>query len=208
MGLCGSTHSKADEEVKFTSIGGVDGSEAKPSAAAATTSEPATATATTAPVGASATTTEAAATSSSSAASPAAAPASEPKKLDPKDFMLSRLSNTVIVREPGSIGGQAFSIEECVGCDIYLLDNSAQVTVDECEDCRVSGNERGDEAVLVLVLLLLSLLLLWLLSLQQCLFACVYAMRAIAVLYVCITNNAALLFSSLTLCHTVLHRSL
>lgn len=58
-------------------------------------------------------------------------------RLDPKDFILSGLHDVTVVREPGSIAGQQFLIEECDGCDIYLLDNSAQVTVDLATNCRI-----------------------------------------------------------------------
>ena len=42
-----------------------------------------------------------------------------------------------IVRPPGSINGQQFCIENCADCDIWLLDHSAAVTIDQCERCRV-----------------------------------------------------------------------
>jgi protein XRP2 len=59
------------------------------------------------------------------------------KKLDPKDFMLQKLENQTIIRLPGSIQGQQFIIEDCKNCDIFLCDNSAQITVDMCTNCRV-----------------------------------------------------------------------
>ena len=43
----------------------------------------------------------------------------------------------VYVREPGSIGGQQFMVEECSDCDVYLLDNTAALTIDVCTDCRI-----------------------------------------------------------------------
>lgn len=40
-------------------------------------------------------------------------------------------------RPAGKIKGQQFILEGCKGCDIYLLDHMAQVTIDECVDCRI-----------------------------------------------------------------------
>lgn len=43
----------------------------------------------------------------------------------------------VLVREPGSIGGQQFIVDECTSCDAYLLDHTAALTIDACTDCRI-----------------------------------------------------------------------
>jgi len=51
----------------------------------------------------------------------------EKKKLDPKDFMFSKLKGQVCIKEPGSINGQQFIIEDCEDCDIYLCDQTATV---------------------------------------------------------------------------------
>jgi protein XRP2 len=56
-------------------------------------------------------------------------------KLDPRDFIVSRRRDAVVVREPGQVRGQQFVVEECTGCAVVLLDHSAQVTVDLCSDC-------------------------------------------------------------------------
>jgi hypothetical protein len=37
----------------------------------------------------------------------------------------------------GKIRGQGFILDGCKNCDIYLLDHLAQVTIDECVDCRI-----------------------------------------------------------------------
>ncbi|CAM9745893.1 unnamed protein product [Ascophyllum nodosum] len=58
-------------------------------------------------------------------------------KINPRDFMLSDKHKQVYVREPGSIGGQQFMVEECSDCDVYLLDNTAALTIDVCTDCRI-----------------------------------------------------------------------
>lgn len=58
-------------------------------------------------------------------------------KLDPKDFMFTGLRGQTKVKLPGSINGQQFIIDDCEGCDLYVLDHCAMVTVDNCKDCRI-----------------------------------------------------------------------
>lgn len=63
--------------------------------------------------------------------------ADKKKNLDPKDFLISSRTGEVIVKQAGSIGGEQFNIEECKGCDIFLLDHLACAFIDYCEDCRI-----------------------------------------------------------------------
>ncbi|GFR40821.1 hypothetical protein Agub_g1444 [Astrephomene gubernaculifera] len=58
-------------------------------------------------------------------------------RLDPKDFQLVGCKGEVKVKLPGSINGQAYVIDKCEDCDIYVLDYCAQVTIDECKGCRI-----------------------------------------------------------------------
>jgi len=58
-------------------------------------------------------------------------------KLDPKDFIISQRTKEVIVREAGSIDGEQFNIENCVDCDIFLLDHMDSSFVDDCKNCRI-----------------------------------------------------------------------
>lgn len=59
------------------------------------------------------------------------------KRLDPKDFQATGLRGELFVREPGSINGQAFVVEDCRDSTIVLLDHMAQITVDDCVNCRI-----------------------------------------------------------------------
>ena len=43
----------------------------------------------------------------------------------------------VLIKEPGSIGGQQFIVEECSESEVYLLDHTAALTIDVCNDCRI-----------------------------------------------------------------------
>ena len=58
-------------------------------------------------------------------------------KLNPADFMLQKLRGQTIVREPGSIRGQQFIIEDCEDCTIFLMDHSATVSIDDCKNCSI-----------------------------------------------------------------------
>ena len=51
---------------------------------------------------------------------------------DPKDFMLSQLDGQEIKRLPGSIRGYDFIIDNLTNCNVYLLDHSSQITIDDC----------------------------------------------------------------------------
>ena len=49
------------------------------------------------------------------------------KKLDPKDFMFCQRTNEKLVKKPGEINGQQFILEDLDGCEVLLLDHTAQV---------------------------------------------------------------------------------
>ncbi|XP_068448873.1 protein XRP2 [Clinocottus analis] len=59
------------------------------------------------------------------------------EKVDPKDYMLSGLRGVTAGRLPGALRGQQFVIQDCEDCDIFVLDHSATVTIDDCARCRV-----------------------------------------------------------------------
>jgi len=59
----------------------------------------------------------------------------EDNPLDPKDFECKKLRGETIVRAPGQLKSQAFTIDECKRCEFFLFDNSAAVTIDDCCDC-------------------------------------------------------------------------
>jgi len=59
------------------------------------------------------------------------------KTLNPNDYKCIGLKGEVKVKPPGSIDGQAFAIQSCEDCDIYVVDHNAQITIDECKHCRI-----------------------------------------------------------------------
>lgn len=58
-----------------------------------------------------------------------------PPKPNPKDFIFSNKTGETLLKPPGAIRGYDFAIENLQDCAIYLLDRSAQITVDECQGC-------------------------------------------------------------------------
>lgn len=56
-------------------------------------------------------------------------------KPNPKDFIFSRKSGETLIKKPGEIRGYDFAIENLTNCAVYLLDRTAQITVDECTKC-------------------------------------------------------------------------
>ena len=59
-----------------------------------------------------------------------------PPKPNPKDFIFSSKTGETLLKQPGAIRGYDFAIENLKNCVVYLLDRSAQITVDECQGCR------------------------------------------------------------------------
>lgn len=57
--------------------------------------------------------------------------------LNPADFVISKRTGEVIIKEEGSIMGEQFNLEECKDCDIFLFDHIATAFIDECERCRI-----------------------------------------------------------------------
>ena len=54
---------------------------------------------------------------------------------DPKDFTISNIEGETCFRKPGSVKGQQFIIKNCKDSSIYIYDNSAMVTIDDCQNC-------------------------------------------------------------------------
>lgn len=58
--------------------------------------------------------------------------------LNREDFLFSRVAGPkVLVKEPGTVNGQQFLIEEVSDCDIFVLDHCTSVQIDACTNCRI-----------------------------------------------------------------------
>lgn len=79
----------------------------------------------------------------SGGASGPGAPAKKPltfgkdPNLNVKDFTAAGVEDGVFVRVPGTVNGQSFQVNGCKRSSILILDHASQVTIDNCEDCRV-----------------------------------------------------------------------
>lgn len=60
----------------------------------------------------------------------------EKDNLNPEDFMIKNKEGEVIVRKPGEVQGQSFTIDNLKDCTVALFDNSAQVQIDDCIGCK------------------------------------------------------------------------
>ena len=69
----------------------------------------------------------------------AAAPAPPTHEKALKDFELTGRVGEAVVRLPGSIDGQAFALEGCARCSVFLHDRCGQVTSDACYDSTIFG---------------------------------------------------------------------
>ncbi|XP_078494723.1 protein XRP2-like [Ciona intestinalis] len=57
------------------------------------------------------------------------------EKIDPALYTVEDLNDELVIRDPGSIDGQQFIIQNCKNTRIYLFDHIASITVDDCVDC-------------------------------------------------------------------------
>lgn len=57
--------------------------------------------------------------------------------LDLSQFTIDRLVDGEVGRKPGAIAGQQFQIKNCNNSNIFLLDWSNTVTVDDCINCKI-----------------------------------------------------------------------
>ncbi|XP_050520461.1 protein XRP2-like [Daktulosphaira vitifoliae] len=59
----------------------------------------------------------------------------ERKHLNPTDYIIENLSGGTVCKPPGSIGGQQFVIRNCEDTNVFLLDHSDSIIVDDCQGC-------------------------------------------------------------------------
>lgn len=71
--------------------------------------------------------------------------------LDPKDFIFSKKQKETLIKNPSQIHGQQFIIEECEGCEIFLLDHVGSLTVDFCKDCRIVTGPVSSRSIILIL---------------------------------------------------------
>lgn len=58
------------------------------------------------------------------------------KAVDPKDYTIENKKGETIVKVPGSINGNQFIIKNLENCIVFLFDNMAILSVDDCKNCK------------------------------------------------------------------------
>lgn len=58
-------------------------------------------------------------------------------KLNKKDFIFEKKKGETLIKNPGQINGIDFTIWNLTDCEVYLMDHSAQVFVDDCKNCTI-----------------------------------------------------------------------
>ena len=56
---------------------------------------------------------------------------------DPKDLIVENLERGRAVKLPGSLNGSSFVVQNCRSSQIYILDHTGAVNIDDCEDCDI-----------------------------------------------------------------------
>ena len=59
------------------------------------------------------------------------------KKPNPEDLIFIDRNNETLVKSSESINNEAFMIDGCNNCNIYICDISAQIMIDYCKQCNI-----------------------------------------------------------------------
>jgi len=67
----------------------------------------------------------------------AATPVKKEQSTDPAFYVLDGSIGDTLYRKPGDLNGKDFRIENCIDCEIYILDHTSQIQIDDCTDCKI-----------------------------------------------------------------------
>ncbi|KAJ9506211.1 hypothetical protein QJQ45_014617 [Haematococcus lacustris] len=56
---------------------------------------------------------------------------------DINDYVFRKLQGQTLIKVPGSIAGNGFILDRLTDCEVYILDHTSQVQVDDCVNCRI-----------------------------------------------------------------------
>ncbi|XP_020626474.1 protein XRP2-like [Orbicella faveolata] len=59
------------------------------------------------------------------------------QRLDPKDYTIGDLTGETVAKMPGEINGQQFIIQNNKNCNIFIMDHTDTVTIDDCINCQL-----------------------------------------------------------------------
>ncbi|GFH26858.1 C-CAP/cofactor C-like domain-containing protein [Haematococcus lacustris] len=51
---------------------------------------------------------------------------------DINDYVFRKLQGQTLIKVPGSIAGNGFILDRLTDCEVYILDHTSQVQVDDC----------------------------------------------------------------------------
>lgn len=57
--------------------------------------------------------------------------------LNPGDYMFKNCKGETLIKPPGSLNGQSFVLDTLEDCEVYILDWSGQVQIDDCINCKI-----------------------------------------------------------------------
>jgi len=57
--------------------------------------------------------------------------------LNKENFIIKQRTGETLVKKPGSLNGYDFIIELLTDCDVFILDHTEQVQIDNCTNCRI-----------------------------------------------------------------------
>lgn len=66
--------------------------------------------------------------------------------INKENFILRKKRGETLVKKPGSINGYDFVIDSLENCNIFILDHTAQVQVDDCINCKIFIGPVGGSA--------------------------------------------------------------
>ncbi|KAK3241757.1 hypothetical protein CYMTET_48505 [Cymbomonas tetramitiformis] len=63
-----------------------------------------------------------------------------------ENFVLCKKRGETLIRKPGSLNGYDFIIEDLQDCDVFILDHTSQIQIDDCINCRIFVGPVGGSA--------------------------------------------------------------
>ncbi|GIL81668.1 hypothetical protein Vretifemale_10675 [Volvox reticuliferus] len=57
--------------------------------------------------------------------------------MNPNDFIFRKRTGEILIKQSGSINGNGFVLDTLHDCEVYLLDHTSQVQIDDCINCKI-----------------------------------------------------------------------
>lgn len=59
------------------------------------------------------------------------------EKIDPCEYTIENVTESTVIKKPGSINGQQFIVQNCQKSILCIFDYLDSATVDDCNDCTI-----------------------------------------------------------------------